>query len=468
MKNIFKKGFILGFIIVFFSCANKDKKAHYTSVKGSKPNILFIMADDLGYGDLGCYGQDIIKTPNIDKLASEGLLFTQHYAGATVCAPSRNSLITGQHMGHTTIKSMEKPIKEEDITVAELLKDAGYSTGVIGKWGLGNVGTTGYANDQGFDYSFGYYDQIRAHNYYPDYLWENGEKYPLKNKVIYVTDSTNYAVGIGSAAVEKLEYSNDLFTEKALKFLDKDREKPFFLYLAYTIPHADNESFLINEHGMEVPDLGIYKNEDWLEPKKAGAAMISRLDSYIGKIMMKLKEKGLEKETLIVFTSDNGPHQEGGWNLNFFDSNGDLKGMKRDLYEGGIRIPFIAKWPEKITPGKTDVIATFWDFMPTACDLAGVQTPESSDGISYLHTLVGDNKHQPKHNFLYWEFDTSISRRAARIGDYKLITAKKRGSDTSSIELFNIPKDISETNNIAEQHPDKVKELTEVINQFRH
>lgn len=465
MNKSICKAFLVVVIITISSCV-KEKTA-YEKVKASRPNMLFIMADDLGYGDLGCYGQDIIKTPNIDKLASQGLLFTQHYAGATVCAPSRNSLITGQHMGHTTIKSMEKPLKSEDVTVAELLKSSGYTTGVIGKWGLGNVGTTGYANDQGFDYSFGYYDQIRAHNYYPDYLWENGEKYPLKNKVIYVTDSTNYAVGIGSAAVEKLEYSNDLFTEKALNFLNEDRDNPFFLYLAYTIPHADNESFLINEHGMEVPDLGIYANEDWPEPKKAGAAMISRLDSYVGKIMKTLKEKGLNKETLVVFTSDNGPHQEGGWNLNFFDSNGELQGMKRDLYEGGIRIPFIAKWPEVIKPGKTDVVATFWDFMATACDLSGVELPSSSDGISYLPTLVGDEANQEKHDFLYWEFDTSLSRRAVRKGDYKLVTIKKKGANEASVELFNIPKDISESKNIASEYPEKVKELTTIINQFR-
>lgn len=449
-------------IIVFNSCNNNV----YDRVKGSKPNILFIMADDLGYGDLGCYGQKAIKTPNIDKLASKGLLFTQHYAGATVCAPSRNSLITGQHMGNTTIKSMEVPIKKEDVTIAELLKKAGYYTGIIGKWGLGNVGTTGYANDQGFDYSFGYYDQIRAHNYYPDYLWENGEKYPLDNKVIYVSDSANYALGIGNAAVEKVEYSNDIFTEKALNFLNEQREKPFFLYLAYTIPHANNESFLINEHGMEVPDLGIYEEENWPESKKAGAAMISRLDSYVGEIMKELDSKGLEDETLVIFTSDNGPHEEGGWNLDFFDSNRELKGMKRDLYEGGIRIPFIAKWPKIIKPGETDVIASFWDFMPTACELGGIQTPRSSDGISYLHTLIGDEENQTKHNFLYWEFDTNINRRAVRKDNYKLVTIKDRNSDTTSIELFNIPNDISESKNIASKHPDKVKELMLLINRF--
>ncbi|WP_197541282.1 arylsulfatase [Zobellia galactanivorans] len=450
---------------LFCSCENTDSA--YGKVKGSKPNIIFILADDLGYGDLGCYGQETISTPHIDRMASEGLRFTQHYAGATVCAPSRNSLMTGQHMGNTTIKSMEKPIKDSDLTVAEVLKDAGYRTGVIGKWGLGNVGTSGYANAQGFDYSFGYYDQIRAHNYYPDYLMENGEKFPLKNEVVYVSDSTNYAVGIGNAAIKKKEYSNDLFTEKALDFIKTDAKEPFFLYLAYTIPHANNESFLINEHGMEVPDYGIYDKEPWPSEKKAGAAMITRLDSYVGQILDLLKKNNLDGNTLVIFTSDNGPHQEGGWQVDYFDSNGPLRGMKRDLYEGGIRVPFIAKWPGKIEKGETDQVATFWDFLPTACELSGQDKPISTDGISYLPTLLGDNEQQKQHSFLYWEFKTSISRHAVRSGDYKLVTIKDPKIDSTSIELYNLADDISEKRNIADQNPTRVSDLEAIINRFR-
>jgi len=465
LKRFKFSGIAIGLFLVFGACTTEQST--YELTKGSKPNIIYIMADDLGYGDLGCYGQDTIKTPHIDKLAAEGLLFKQHYAGATVCAPSRNSLITGQHMGHTTIKSMEKPIKKEDITVAEVLKSAGYHTAIIGKWGLGNVGTTGYANDQGFDYSFGYYDQIRAHNYYPDYLMENGEKIPLENEVIYITDSSHYAVGIGNAATKKVSYSNDLFTDKALAYLDQRDENPFFLYLPYTIPHGDNESWLIKQHGMEVPDLGIYANKNWPPPKKAGAAMITRLDTYVGQIMEKLKEKGLDKNTLVIFTSDNGPHQEGGWNLAFFDSNGPLKGMKRDLYEGGIRIPFIARWPGKITPNtQTNTVATFWDFMATASDLAGVDVPSSSDGVSYLPTLVGADESQASHEHLYWEFDTNLLRKAARKGPYKLVKITDKKTDQTTVELFNIEQDMEELHNIANEHPKEVKELEAIIEKY--
>ncbi|CAM4088695.1 arylsulfatase [Zobellia roscoffensis] len=456
----------LGLLISFCFC--KENTSKNEPVMGSKPNIVFILADDLGYGDLGCYGQETIKTPNIDRLAQEGLLFTQHYAGATVCAPSRNSLMTGQHMGNTTIKSIEKPIKDSDVTVAELLKDSGYRTGVIGKWGLGNVGTSGYANAQGFDYSFGYYDQIRAHNYYPDYLMENGQRYPLKNEVVYVSDSTNYAMGIGSAAVKKEEYSNDLFTEKAIDFIEADRKDPFFLYLAYTIPHANNESFLLNEHGMEVPDFGIYENEDWPSPKKSGAAMISRLDSYVGRLTNLLKEKNLDKNTIVIFTSDNGPHQEGGWRLEYFNSNGQLRGMKRDLYEGGIRVPFIARWPGKINPGLTDQVTTFWDFLPTACDLAGATKPKSTDGISYLPTLLGRKDKQLQHPFLYWEFKTNIARYAIRAGNHKLVKIDYPKNDSTSIELFDLGLDTEEKNNLANKMPKKVEELTAVLENIKN
>ncbi|WP_339751191.1 arylsulfatase [Algoriphagus aquimarinus] len=436
--------------------------------KSNKPNIIYILADDLGYGDLGCYGQSEVFTPNIDKLASEGMKFSRHYAGATVCAPSRNSLITGQHMGNTTIKSIEKPILAEDITVAEMLKTVGYQTAVIGKWGLGTVGTTGYANSQGFDYSFGYYDQIRAHNYYPDYLMENGERYPIGNKVIYVTDSSNYAVGIGSAAIEKNVYSNDLFTEKALDFIGEIAGEPFFLYLAYTIPHANNESFLINQHGMEVPNSGDYAEKDWPDAKKSGAAMISRLDSYVGQIMAKLKEKGLDDETLVIFTSDNGPHQEGGWKLNFFDSNGDLRGMKRDLYEGGIRVPFIARWQGKIGAGSTtDQPVAFWDFLPTACELAGVTAPTSTDGISYLPTLMGKSNMQRQHDYLYWEFDTSIKRQAIMKGDWKLVRIESSNPSTDVIELFDLSNDIGENVNLASKYPEKVNGFMHILEKYR-
>ncbi len=445
----------------------ESEKTPYERVLASQPNIIFILADDLGYGDLGCYGQTEIKTPHIDKLAREGKRFTQHYAGATVCAPSRNSLLTGQHNGHTTIKSMERPIKDEDITVAELLKTAGYATAMIGKWGLGNAGTTGYANRQGFDYSFGYYDQIRAHNYYPDYLMENGQQYPLKNEVVYIEDSSHYAVGIGNAATKKRDYSNDLFTDKALQFLDTAGSNPFFLYLAYTIPHANNESWLINEHGMEVPDLGIYAGEDWPEEKKAGAAMISRLDGYVGQIMKKLSDRGIDRETVVIFSSDNGPHREGGWNPDFFGSSGKLKGIKRDLYEGGIRTPFMVRWPEVISPGETDHVSAFWDFMPTACQLAGVESPGHTDGISFLHTLLDDDTNQPEHDYLYWEFYTSISRQAVRSGNWKAVRIGRGDPPVTKLELFDLSEDSAEQRDVSNDYPAVVKALSAIMDQYK-
>lgn len=463
-KNILTIISGLSLIALFYSC--EPEISNYKSALGSKPNIIFIMADDLGYGDLGCYGQETIITPNIDKLASEGIRFTQHYAGATVCAPSRNCLMTGQHNGHAFIKGIEKPIPKEDITVAELLKQAGYNTAIIGKWGLGNVGTSGYANAQGFDYSFGYYDQIRAHNYYPDYLMENGEQYPLGNEVIYIKDSTHYAVGIGNAAIDKKEYSNDIFTQKALNYLDERGKNPFYLYLAFTIPHANNESWLIKEHGMEVPDLGIYANEEWPEEKKAGAAMISRLDSYVGQIMKKLSAKGIDKNTLIIFTSDNGPHGEGGWNPSFFNSSGGLRGMKRDLYEGGIRVPFIAWWPENIKSGETDHISAFWDFMPTACDLAGVQNSRNSDGISYLPLLMGKKEKQKNHEYLYWEFNAYMQKQAVRKGDWKAVRTGQWNDDTLKVELFNLKEDVEEKVDLSKDHPEILNELNSIMDQF--
>ena len=451
----FSKYTVILIIMLIFSC--KQEKAATVEKSETKPNIIFILADDLGYGDLGSYGQEEIKTPNLDKMAQEGMRFTQHYAGATVCAPSRNCLMTGQHNGNAFIKSIEKPIPSDDVTVAEVLKQVGYKTALIGKWGLGNVGTSGYANDQGFDYSLGYYDQIRAHNFYTDYLMENGEKYPLKNKVIYIDDSTHYANKIGNAAVEKLEYSNDIFTNKALDYIDRADNDPFFLYLAYTIPHANNESWLINSHGMEVPELGQYSDMDWPEPKKAGAAMISRLDSYVGDIIKKLKEKGIDDNTIVFFSSDNGPHGEGGWKPEFFNSSSGLKGMKRDLYEGGIRVPLIVRWPEHIKKGESSQVCAFWDFMPTVCEITGATKPEATDGISYLPTLMGNMDKQKQHDYLYWEF---AKKQAVRKDDWKAV---KIGD---SIALYDLKQDVKEEHNISKLHPKKVSELKKIMDQF--
>ena len=289
-----------------------------------KPNIIYILADDLGYGDLGCYGQQNIKTPSLDKMAAEGMRFTDHYSGSTVCAPSRCSLMTGLHTGHARIRGNARvPLEPEDQTIAQLLEKAGYITGLVGKWGLGDEGSTGIPNLKGFDYFFGYLNQTRAHNYYPEWLWRNKSKIPLDNKVVF--SESGYAKGIGSASTNKSTYSHDLFTQEALNFVEQNSNRPFFLYLAYTIPHANNQYHLVNsEHGMEVPEYGIYKDLDWPKAQKGHAAMITRMDRDIGVLLNTLLKLGLDENTITLFSSDNGPHKEGGYNPEFNDSNGKL------------------------------------------------------------------------------------------------------------------------------------------------
>ncbi|MGI6455945.1 MAG: arylsulfatase [bacterium] len=401
-----------------------------------KPNIIYIMADDLGYGDLGCYGQKRIKTPNIDRMAQEGLRFTDCYAGSTVCAPSRCSLMTGYHMGHARVRGNKlHPLLPEDVTVAEILKNAGYYTGLIGKWGLGQPDTTGVPNRQGFDFFYGYLNQVRAHNYYPDYLWRNEER--------------EYFNG--------WKYSHDVFMDESLKFIREHREDPFFLYLALTIPHAFNEG---REQGMQVPTDKPYSDPDWPQQEKNRAAMITRMDTGIGQLLDLLKELDLDKDTIIFFTSDNGPHSEGGSKAGFFDSNGPLRGIKRDLYDGGIRVPMIVRWTGKIAPGsESDFVWAFWDFLPTAAEIAGAECPEGIDGFSVLPALLGNMEEQKKHDYLYWEFYERGYSQAVRKDQWKAV---KTGKD-QPVELFNIKEDISESNNIADQHPDIVKEMENIM-----
>ena len=443
------------------SCKNRQESEK--SELNKKPNIIYILADDLGYGDLGCYGQKEIKTPNLDNMAANGMIFTQHYAGSTVCAPSRCSLMTGFHTGHSKVRgNADVSLDETDTTVASLLKNAGYKTGLIGKWGLGDVSTPGIPNKQGFDYFFGYLNQIRAHNYYPDYLWRNTTRVPLNNEIVIAEEG--YSKGIGSASTNKNEYSHDLFTEDALEFMEKSADSSFFLYLAYTIPHANNEHWLIDDHGMEVPDYGIYKSKNWPDKQKGLAAMITRMDSDIGRIKMKLEELGISKNTLIVFSSDNGPHAEGGNNPEFFNSNGKFRGLKRDLYEGGIRVPMIVYWPGTIEPGQTsDHISAFWDFLPTACDLAGVEVPKNIDGISFLSELRG--KEQKSHDHLYWEFHEQGGKQALRKGDWKLVILNVVNDEEQITELYNLKNDPEEQNDLSDEYPEKVAELKNIVDQ---
>ena len=426
-----------------------------------KPNIIFILADDLGYGDLGCFGQKRIKTPRLDRMAAEGVRLTGHYAGSTVCAPSRCCLMTGLHTGHARIRGNGGgPLLPEDVTVAELLKGAGYATALIGKWGCGEEGTTGVPNKQGFDYFVGYLNQRHAHNYYPAYLWRNQEKFTLPN---VVTPIRKPGGSHGGVATKRVVYSHDLFAREALEYVEKQKDGPFFLYLALTIPHANNEA---KDKGMEVPELGIYKDEPWPEPQKGHAAMITRMDRDLGTLFRKIKDLGLDEDTLVIFTSDNGPHSEGGGDSEFFDSNGPLKGMKRDLYEGGIRVPTIARWPGRIEPGTTsDHPSAFWDFLPTACEVAGLAPPEGLDGISYLPALLG--KKQKKHGHLYWEFVERNGKQAVRAGKWKAIRQEVKKNPDAPIELYDLEKDLGEERDVAGEHPDIVRKMRRLMETSR-
>jgi arylsulfatase A-like enzyme len=427
-----------------------------TAAAAAKPNVICILADDLGYGDLGCYGQKRIKTPSLDKMAAEGIRFTDHYAGSTVCAPSRCVLMTGLHTGHCQIRNNQEvqpmgqaPLRPNTPTVARLMQQAGYATALIGKWGLGGPGSTGVPNQQGFDDFFGYLCQRHAHNYYPEFLFRNEKRVPLLgNKLAKPRDD-----GAG-VAVERGQYAPDLCADEALRFIERNKDRPFFLCFTPTLPHANNEA---GNQGMEVPSLGEYAKLDWPAPQKGHAAMISRLDAHAGMLLDKLKELGLDGKTVVFFTSDNGPHREGGCDPDFNDSNGPLRGMKRDLYDGGIRVPLIVRWPGKIRPGTTSgLISAFWDFLPTACELAGAKPPQNTDGISYLPTLLGDDAQQQKHESLYWEYAGTM---AVRAGKWKAV-GNPRGN---RFELYDLESDPGESKNLAADNPQIVERIKKIM-----
>ncbi|HLX61547.1 MAG TPA: arylsulfatase [Planctomycetota bacterium] len=412
----------------------------------ARPNVIFILADDLGYGDLGCYGQQKIKTPAIDKLAAEGTRFTQVYAGCTVCAPSRCALMTGKHTGHATIRgnmSPEPAVRADEICLAEIFKAAGYSTAMIGKWGVGLNDSTGAPNKKGFDYFLGYLTQQAAHNYYPPFIWKNAEKYPLD----------------GNAGGKQGVYTHDLFAQEALKYIREKRDVPFFLYLPFTIPHTNNEA---KPNGMQVPSDAPYSDEKWPATEKNFAAMITRMDSDIGKIMALLKELNLDERTLVIFTSDNGPHKEGGHDSEFFKSRGALRGIKRDLYEGGIRIPAIARWPGKVPAGVvSDQVWAFWDVLPTMAEFTGQKIPGGIDGVSVLPALLG--KSAVEHPPLYWEFHERGFSQAVRMGDWKAV---KPGLQ-KPWELYDLAKDVGEEHDVAEQHKEIIAKVEEFVKSAR-
>lgn len=442
------------------SCANSQQQ--------KLPNIIYILADDLGYGDTGCYGQKKFQTPNIDKLANQGMLFRQHYTGCTVSAPSRSSLMTGLHTGHTPIRGNKGwdpegqwPLASSSVTIAEMLKAKGYATGAFGKWGLGFIDTEGDPNKQGFDEFFGYNCQSLAHNYYPYWLWHNHKKILLK-------ENEGKKTGL---------YSTDTIHRAAINFLRGNRNKPFFLYYPSVIPHAElfaKPEYMDQFRGKFLPEksfIGVDSGKNYRmgpygsqpEGHAAFAAMVKQLDDYVGDIMKEVNELGLEKQTIIIFASDNGPHKEAGADPDYFDSNGPLKGYKRDMYEGGIRTPMIVKWPGKVKVSTvSDHISAFWDVMPTLAEITGAQMPASSDGISFLPELMG-KKDQKQHEFLYWEFHEQGGKIAVRMGKWKGIRLNADKNPVAPIELYDLSVDIGETNNIAAANPEIVKKIESIM-----
>lgn len=418
------------------------------------PNIIFIHADDLGYGDLSCYGQRRFHTPHLDRMAAEGTRFTNYYSGSTVCAPSRYALMTGIHTGHGYIRGNgEIPLRPADITIAEVVKAADYRTAVIGKWGLGTENTAGRPDRQGFDESFGFLDHRHAHRQYTDHLWKNVVRFPVD---------------------AKRDFANDLFTDAALNFIARHKERPFFLYLAYTNPHAElrvpedslqqfrgkfPETPFVNTTADNHASVG-YRSQP--TPHAAFAAMVTRMDRDVGRILADLAKQNLDNNTIVFFTSDNGPHEEGGADPGFFQSAGNLRGIKRDLYEGGVRVPMIARWPGRIAAGRvSSQIWAHWDVLPTAAQIAGAQAPTGIDGISMLPALLG--RSQQDHDFLYWEFHERGFDQAVRMGEWKAV----RHGTTRPLELYNLLIDIGEQKDVAAQHPAIVNRINDYLKTAR-
>lgn len=438
------------------------------NVRGAdQPNIIFIMADDLGYGDLGSYGQKIIKTPRLDQLATEGMRFTQFYAGCPVCAPSRSVLMTGQHTGHTHVRGNAgsddtsiQSLRDEDVTVAEVLKQQDYHTALIGKWGLGEVDQPGFPLRQGFDYFYGYLSQVHAHNYYPEFLYRNDQQVKLRNEV-QLPEGKEPGF-LGGYATKRVDYSHDLIADEALKFVRDSASKPFFLYLALTIPHANNEATRMMGNGAEVPTFGIYANENWSDQDKGQAAMITRMDADIGRLLDTLRELQIDEKTIVFFTSDNGPHDESNHQLERFDPSGPLRGIKRALTEGGVRVPMLARWPGKIKAGATsEHIGYFADILPTLADLAGADDVPQYDGLSIVPTLL-DQGNQAEHEYLYWEFYEQGSRQSVRFGNWVAI---RQPMLTGDVQLYDVAQDIGQEADMAAQHPELVAQAKSFMEQ---
>ncbi len=452
-------------LFFLLTCCTKSASAE----SNSKPNIVLILADDLGYGDLGCFGQKTLKTPRLDQMAKQGMRFTQFYAGCTVCAPSRCVLMTGKHSGRAVVRgNSTEPIiiKPDQPTLASVLTNAGYKTACIGKWGIGTPNNFTNPNDVGFDHFYGYINMWHAHNFYPEFLIKNGQVEQLQNVVAEKwkpwQDPKLPQAGRG-VAIKREQYAPQLFLEEALQFIRQNQKQPFFLYFAMNVPHANNEA---GNQGMEVPSLGEFAAKNWPAPEKGFAAMIQNIDQDTGRILDLLEELNIDDNTLVIFTSDNGPHQEGGHKADYFDSNGPYRGIKRDLYEGGIRVPTIARWPSTIKPGTTSQRAWYFgDMMATVAELAGTKAPKDCDSESFASAFRGQDEpkqQKPKRN-LYWEFYERGSAQAVRFGQWKAIRSPML---TGPIRLYDLSKDHEENHDFAKSRPDLVDQAKNLLNKM--
>lgn len=477
------------FVIVAIILLTTNLQAQSKKNKQKKlPNVIYIYADDLGIGELGSYGQQKIKTPNLDKMAGEGMRFTQHYTSMPVCAPARAMLMTGKHAGKAYIRgnhelggfpdSTERgqlPLKDEEFTVAELMKQKGYVTALTGKWGLGMHNTEGSPNSQGFDYFYGYLDQKQAHNYYPTHLWENDKWDSLHQPFINVhkkVDPATFKEKDYEYYTGK-NYAPEKITEKALGFINNNKDKPFFLYLPYTIPHVSLQvpEAYVKQYIGQFDEKPYYAQQGYTPvkyPLSTYAAMITYLDEQVGIIMQRIKDLGLDDHTLIMFSSDNGPSFNGGVDTKFFNSTMGLRGMKMDVYEGGIRMPFIARWPGKIKPGTvSDLVSIQYDFMATLAEITNQQAP-ANDGVSYLPTLLGKNKEQQKREFIYFEYPEKGGQVAIRMGNWKGVRTNVRKNKNAPWQLYDLTTDVSETKDIAANHPEIIERFKAIQEKEHH
>ncbi|MDN5199999.1 arylsulfatase [Fulvivirgaceae bacterium BMA10] len=496
MHKTTKTTFIFALFLILIQVSCTDSRV---SEEPKKPNIIYILADDLGYAELGCYGQELIETPNIDALASNGIRFTDHYAGAPVCAPSRCVLLTGQHAGHAYIRGNDewaargevwnfakavedpnlegqRPIPDSIPTIGDILQEAGYKTAIVGKWGLGAPLTDGIPNNRGFDFFYGYNCQRQAHTLHPKHLWRNNEKVWLDNDLVVPgtkLDSTADPQNIESYSnYFQKDYAPKLMLDEALGFMEKNKDNPFFLYFATPLTHAPLQvpqeyvDKYVEKFGDEEPYLGNRGYFPNRYPRATYAAMVTYLDQQVGEIVKKLKELGEYENTLIIFSSDNGPTYNGGTDSPFFDSAKPFKSGygwgKGFTHEGGIRVPMIASWEGKIAPGTTTGhISAFWDVLPTLAEVADVKAPDNIDGVSFLPTLLGDNR-QTKHEFLYWEFPSYQGQQAVRFGDWKGIR-KNIFKGNMEIALYNLKEDPAEQQDVAEENPDIVEKISQIM-----